>query len=67
VRQNITIFDENNFKNLHDVDTLQDGVHMLSTQINRIMNATAQEYNNATNTILRNKSLRKYNTVQWLQ
>lgn len=67
VRQNVTIFDENNFKSLHDVYALEDGVRMLSTQINSIMNATAQEYNNATNTILRNKSLRKYNTVQWLQ
>lgn len=66
-RRNVEIFNETSFKNLHDVDMLRDWVHQLSMQINTIMNATAQEYNDATNTILRNKSLRKYNTTQFLR
>jgi hypothetical protein len=46
---------------------LENGVRQLSTQVNSIMNATANEYNEATNTILRNKSLRTYDTTQFLR
>lgn len=69
-RQNVIIFDENQFKNLHDIDMLENWVHELSTQINSIMNATAQEYQDATNWILNNmenRRLLRYNTAQWLQ
>ena len=66
-RRNVEIFNEESFKNLHDVNQLCDWIQELSGQINSIMNATAQEYNEATNRILRNKSLRKYNTTQFLR
>ena len=66
-RRNVTIFDEASFKSLHNVNDLENWVYQLSTQINSIMNATADEYNQATNTILRNKSLRTYNTKQFLR
>jgi len=68
--QRAIIFDENQFKNLHDIDTLENWVRELSTQINTIMNATAQEYQNATNWLLHNwenRNLLKYNTTQWLR
>lgn len=66
-RRNADIFDESSFKSLHDVNMLENGVRQLSTQVNSIMNATANEYNEATNTILRNKSLRTYDTTQFLR
>jgi len=69
-RQNVTIFDENQFKSLHDIDALENWVRELSTQINSIMNATAQEYQNATNWLLHNRenrNLLKYDTTQWLR
>ena len=66
-RSNATIFDESSFKSLHNVNELEEWVYQLSTQINSIMNATADEYNQATNTILRNKSLRTYNTKQFIR
>lgn len=69
-RQNVTIFDENQFKSLHDIDALENWVRELSTQINSIMNATAQEYQNATNWLLHNRenrNLLKYDTAQWLR
>ena len=69
-RQNVIIFDENQFKNLHDINALENWVRELSTQINSIMNATAQEYQNATNWLLHsreNRNLLKYDTAQWLR
>lgn len=69
-RQNVTIFDEDQFKSLHDIDALENWVRELSTQINSIMNATAQEYQNATNWLLHNRenrNLLKYDTTQWLR
>lgn len=69
-RQNVTIFDEAQFKELHDVDMLEDWIHELSTQVNMIMNATAQEYHEATSAMLRNDGNRyimRYNTAQRLR
>ena len=69
-RQNVIIFDENQFKNLHDVHALENWIRELSTQINRIMNATAQEYQEATNWLLHNwenRDLLRYDTAQWLR
>ena len=69
-RQNVTIFDENQFKELHDVDMLEDWIYALSSQINTIMNATAREYHEATSAMLRNDGNRyvmRYNTAQWLR
>lgn len=69
-RQNVIIFDENQFKNLHDVHALENWIRELSTQINSIMNATAQEYQNATNWLLHNRenrNLLKYDTAQRLR
>ena len=67
IRQNVTIFDENQFKSLHDINTLEDWVRELSTQINSIMNATAQEYQATTNNLRENRWLLNYNTKQWLR
>ena len=69
VRQNVTIFDENQFRNLHDINSLEEWIHQLSTQINSIMNAVSQEYHYATiwSFRLRNSSLLKYNTAQRLK
>lgn len=69
-RQNATIFDENLFRSWYDIDSLENCVRELSTQINSIMNATAQEYQNATNWLLHNRenrNLLKYDTKQWLR
>ena len=65
-RQNVTIFDEASFKALHNVNTLQEWILQLSTQINNIMNATAQEYQAATNSLRENRWLLKYNTKKRL-
>ena len=67
VRQNVPIFDENQFKNLHDIDTLENWIRELSTQINSIMNASAQEYQNATDNLRENRWLLKYDTAQRLR
>lgn len=70
ITENAIIFDENQFKNLHDLHTLENWVRELSTQINHIMNSSAQEYHEATNWILsdrENRYLLKYNTKQWLR
>ena len=69
-RQNVTIFDEEQFKNIHDVDMLENWIHDLSTQINIIMNATAQEYDEATSAMernIRNRYVMQYNTAQRLR
>ena len=69
-RHNVTIFDEAKFKNLYDENMLEDWIRTISTQINSIMNATAQEYHEATSTMLRNDENRyvmRYNTAQWLR
>ena len=69
-RHNVTIFDEEQFKSLHDVDMLENWIHELSTQINMIMNATAQEYDEATSTMtrnIRNRYIMQYNTAQRLR
>ena len=69
-RQNVTIFDEEQFKNLYDVNMLENWIYELSRQINSIMNATAQEYHDATSAVLRNNNNRyvmRYNTAQWLR
>lgn len=65
-RENVTLFNENSFKNLHDVEVLERGIESLSTQINSIMNATAREYETTVNS-LRNRSLRGFNTRQFLR
>lgn len=65
-RENVTIFDESSFKNLHNIDLLEDGITQFSTQINSIMNASAGEYEETVNN-LRNKSLRKFDTKQFLR
>jgi len=65
-RQNVMIFDENQFKSLHDVNLLENWIRELSTQINSIMNATAQEYQDATDSVRENRWLLKYDTKQWL-
>ncbi len=65
-RENVTLFNENSFKNLHDVEVLERGIENLSTQINSIMNATAREYETTVNS-LRNRSLRGFNTRQFLR
>ena len=65
-RQNVIIFDENQFKNLHDIDMLEDWVRELSTQINSIMNATAEEYQGAVDSVRGNAWLLDYDTKQWL-
>lgn len=67
VRRNVPIFDENQFKNLHDIDTLENWIRELSTQINSIMNASAQEYQNATDNLRENRWLLKYDTAQRLR
>ena len=51
VRENVTIFDEQRYKNLHDIDHLEDGIHTLSHQMNSIMNAMTGEYQQAVSTI----------------
>ena len=68
-RRNVTIFDENQFMSLHNIDLLEEWVFQLSTQINSIMNAMSQEYHYATIWAfrLRNSSLLKYNTKQRLR
>ena len=69
-RRNVTIFNEESFKNLHDLDQLRDWILQLSVQINSIMNATAAEYNDATSSILsdaENRRLMRYNTWQRLR
>ncbi len=65
-RENVTLFNENSFKNLHDVEVLERGIESLSIQINSIMNATAREYETTVNS-LRNRSLRGFNTRQFLR
>ena len=65
-RENVTIFDESSFKNLHNINLLEDGITQLSTQVNSIMNASAIEYEETVNN-LRNKSLRKFDTKQFLR
>lgn len=70
MRQNVTIFDEAQFKEIHDVEMLEDWIYGLSRQINMIMNATAQEYHEATSAMLRNDENRyvmRYNTAQRLR
>jgi len=67
VRTNVPIFDENQFKSLHDIDMLEHWIHELSTQINSIMNATAEEYQWAVDNIEDNRWLLRYNTVQRLR
>jgi len=64
-RQNITIFDEEEFKALHEGARLEDWIRELSTQINNIMNATAQEYYEALDH--NNRQLMRYNTSQRLR
>ena len=66
-RQNVTIFDEASFKTLHNINTLETWIHQLSTQINTIMNATAQEYQNATDSLRDDRRLLRYNTKQRLR
>ena len=69
-RHNVTIFDEAQFKELHDENMLENWIRELSTQINIIMNATAQEYEDATSAMRRNdinRYVMQYNTVQWLR
>ena len=66
-RHNVTIFDEAQFKELHDENMLENWIRELSTQINRIMNATAQEYHEATSAMLKNdwnRYLMRYNTAE---
>ena len=69
-RHNVTIFDEAQFKELHDENMLENWLRELSTQINIIMNASAQEYDDATSAMRRNdinRYVMQYNTVQWLR
>lgn len=66
-RHNVTIFDEAQFKELQDENMLENWIRELSTQINRIMNATAQEYHEATSAVLKNdwnRYLMRYNTAE---
>lgn len=66
-RHNVTIFDEAQFREIHDDDMLENWIYELSTQINTIMNATAQEYHEATSAMLRNDGNRyvmRYNTAE---
>jgi len=66
-RHNVTIFDEAQFKELQDENMLENWIRELSTQINRIMNATAQEYHEATSAVLKNdwnRYLMRYNTAK---
>lgn len=67
IRSNAELFNESSFKSLHDWNMLETWILQLSTQINSIMNATANEYNEATNRIIRNKELREYDTKQFLE
>lgn len=66
VRTNTVIFDEQKFKNLNNVYDLSDGLHRLSLQITEILNSVAWEYESAVSW-LRNKSLRNYDTRQFLR
>ncbi len=63
-RQNVTIFNEERYKNLHNINELEEGITHLSNQINLIMNSTMREYEQSVNNA-RNKSLVRYNTNQF--
>lgn len=65
-RENITIFDEQRYKNLHDIGALENGVANLSDQITLIMNSMTKEYQTAVSNFT-SKSLSNYNTKQFLR
>lgn len=51
-RENQVIFDEKRYKNMHNIDELENGVVALSQQLNGIMDAMGTEFNQVTNGVI---------------
>lgn len=60
-RENHVIFDENRYKNMHNVDELQNGVVSLSHQLNSIMDAMGGEFDRMTNGVIPRLTTREMN------